>query len=155
MVSCVRRFRKWTPCLLSASICWSPFLFIAKKLDPKSGHFERISKSWAFACMLCRGAVWVQWLWTICTHWAGLMSRCVRAGLGRRNLVSFMAGGWDMSAARWRRAASLATSYCRGEGRESVIYVSVWAFLIMEELVYFQVKKVKLCKTILMDSLSK
>ena len=48
--------------------------------------------------------------WTMLTHWGGLMSLAERAGFGSRNLVSLMVGLWSMSAARWRRAATLEMS---------------------------------------------
>lgn len=72
-----------------------------------------VPKNWAFASTLCKPSICGQLLWTIWTNCCGLTSFCISAGLGKRNFVSFNVGGWTMSAARCKRAASRHTSNCK------------------------------------------
>lgn len=84
------------------------------------GNSTRYSPSTcALAWIVSRPCTSTQLLCTMLTHCAGLMSRTVSAGLGSRNLVSFMAGTCPMSAARCSSAAILAISYCKKVARRS------------------------------------
>ena len=60
----------------------------AKKLDPKSCHWDSVLSTSALAWLAAMSCTSAQLPCTMFTHCGGLMSRADSAGFGSRNLVS-------------------------------------------------------------------